>query len=128
MRSVVDFYECLQCKTSFCMHIILPTGLTVLAQYPNVYCKVSGLCTADKSWTVQTYVENSAKPCMEIFGKDRYIGIFIIAMRISRGNKNSTNASALQTITLRSSHTILYMHRIHSNIIGVELYNSYLAP
>ena len=87
MRSVVDFYECLQCKTSFCMHIILPTGLTVLAQYPNVYCKVSGLCTADKSWTVQTYVENSAKPCMEIFGKDRYIGIFIIAMRISRGNK-----------------------------------------
>ena len=48
-------------------------GLEVLAQYPNVYCKVSGLFTADKSWTVQTFAEKSAKPCMEIFGMDRYI-------------------------------------------------------
>ena len=47
------------------------SGLKELAKYPNVYCKVSGMFTADQSCDIQTFVETSAKPCLEIFGINR---------------------------------------------------------
>ena len=47
-------------------------GLEELAKYPNVYCKVSGIFTADQSCDISTFMEICAKPCLEIFGMNRY--------------------------------------------------------
>lgn len=58
MYTILDFYFLL--------------GLKELAKYPNVYCKVSGMFTADPSWSVQKFIETAVKPCLEIFGVNRY--------------------------------------------------------
>ena len=45
-------------------------GLLELSQFPNVYCKVSGMFATDPQWD-QKSVETVVKPCLEIFGMDR---------------------------------------------------------
>ena len=47
-------------------------GLQELAKLPNVYCKVSGMFATDPKWD-QRSVETVVKPCLEIFGMDRYV-------------------------------------------------------
>ena len=53
-------------------------GLEELAKYPNVYCKASGMFTADPSWDVQKFVETAVKPCLDIFGMNRLGRIIIL--------------------------------------------------
>ena len=48
-------------------------GLEELSKYPNVYCKLSGVFVADQSCDVSTFMETCARPCLEIFGVNRYV-------------------------------------------------------
>lgn len=50
--------------------VLLCAGLEELAQFPNVYCKVSGMFATDPKWDKRS-VETVAKPCLELFGMDR---------------------------------------------------------
>ena len=57
------------------LSLLVLTGLEELAQFPNVYCKVSGMFATDPNWD-QKSVETVAKPCLELFGMDRYLSYF----------------------------------------------------
>lgn len=45
-------------------------GLTELALQPNIYCKVSGMFSADPAWTQQSVAE-VVQPVLDTFGMDR---------------------------------------------------------
>jgi len=47
-------------------------GLTELAQFPNVYCKVSGMFATNPQWT-QDAVAGVVKPVLDIFSIDRCV-------------------------------------------------------